>query len=118
MLDAEITAQLVELEQDDNEGLVEKLVSILREKAPQIFAEIERGIAAGEAERIKAAVHSFRSSCSNLGASVSAAICEEMESHANKNNLSAVPALYQRLMEAYPLDEQDLIALAASVAKK
>lgn len=114
MLDQEVVQNLIELEKDDNAGLLASLHAIYKEKGPSIFAEIEKALAASDAAAIKGAAHSFKSSCGNIGAISLSQLCQRMEFEAGAGKLSGVEAMLAEMRALFDEAERELGAVAAS----
>jgi HPt (histidine-containing phosphotransfer) domain-containing protein len=115
MLDAEVVQGLVELEKDDNAGLIAQLHSLFQKSAPDSMRVILEGVAAANANAVKGAAHSLKSSCGNLGAMEMSRICQELETSAGAGDLTNAPTLLAELKEQYPIVDQELSALVASL---
>jgi len=57
----------------------------------------------GEAESLRQAAHSFKGSCSNMGASLLAELCREMEETARREQLDEAPALIERIEREFAI---------------
>lgn len=54
---------------------------------------IEQACTAGDAQALRLAAHSFKGSCSNMGATLLAELCQQLESAARNERLEDAPAL-------------------------
>ncbi|MFI8739460.1 Hpt domain-containing protein [Stutzerimonas zhaodongensis] len=57
----------------------------------------------GEAESLRQAAHSFKGSCSNMGAAMLAELCREMEESARRDQLDEAPVLIERIEREFAI---------------
>jgi len=57
----------------------------------------------GEAESLRQAAHSFKGSCSNMGAVLLAELCREMEESARRDQLDEAPGLIERIEREFAI---------------
>lgn len=57
----------------------------------------------GETETLRQAAHSFKGSCSNMGAALLAELCREMEEAAGRDQLEEAPALIERIEREFAI---------------
>ncbi|MGE6662162.1 Hpt domain-containing protein [Pseudomonas sp. NPDC077408] len=57
----------------------------------------------GEAESLRQAAHSFKGSCSNMGAALLAELCREMEESARRDQLDEAPVLIERIEREFAI---------------
>ncbi|MCP9339613.1 Hpt domain-containing protein [Stutzerimonas xanthomarina] len=57
----------------------------------------------GQAESLRQAAHSFKGSCSNMGAALLAELCREMEETARRDQLDETPALIERIEREFAI---------------
>lgn len=57
----------------------------------------------GEAEMLRQAAHSFKGSCSNMGAVLLADLCREMEETARRERLDEAPELIERIEREFAI---------------
>ncbi|MCQ4285109.1 Hpt domain-containing protein [Pseudomonas stutzeri] len=57
----------------------------------------------GEAESLRQAAHSFKGSCSNMGAALLAELCREMEESARRDQLDEAPGLIERIEREFAI---------------
>ena len=57
----------------------------------------------GHAENLRQAAHSFKGSCSNMGAALLAELCREMEETARRDQLDEAPALIERIEREFAI---------------
>lgn len=64
---------------------------------------LQRAVDAGEAEALRQAAHSFKGSCSNMGAALLAELCRELEETARREQLAVAPALIERIEREFAI---------------
>ncbi|MCQ4312673.1 Hpt domain-containing protein [Pseudomonas stutzeri] len=57
----------------------------------------------GEAESLRQAAHSFKGSCSNMGAALLAELCRELEEFARREQLGDAPELIERIEREFAI---------------
>ena len=83
------------------------------EDTPVYLSQMENGLAAGDADMLRATAHSIKGSAGNLGATMLAHLAKEAEEHAIEHRLDHVRALMPRLRQAY---EAVAVVLSTEVA--
>jgi HPt (histidine-containing phosphotransfer) domain-containing protein len=74
--------------------LLEQIVRLYLEGAPELMASIRTGLAAANNDQVRVAAHSLKSSSANVGAAVLAELCKRLEIAARANALATdAPAL-------------------------
>jgi HPt (histidine-containing phosphotransfer) domain-containing protein len=71
--------------------LITELIDIFAQTAPDALAALQRGRAAGDDDAMRAAAHSLKGACQNLGAGVMAELCRTIEAdpaHADVDRLA------------------------------
>ncbi|WP_278389850.1 Hpt domain-containing protein [Stutzerimonas kunmingensis] len=58
---------------------------------------------ADQSETLRRAAHSFKGSCSNMGATLLADLCQELESAAREENLAQAPALIESIEREFAI---------------
>ncbi len=66
-----------------------RVIELYRENAPVLIQDIKRSLEQGDAEGLKRAAHSLKSSSANLGAARLAALCKKLEDGGNSGDLEA-----------------------------
>ncbi|MEQ8233527.1 MAG: response regulator, partial [Gammaproteobacteria bacterium] len=89
-LDAQALARIAALQRDGSPDLLGRLVGLFMSSAGQLITDVEQGIATSDAERVRRAVHTLKSSSANLGASALARLAGELETQARDGRLEAV----------------------------
>ncbi len=58
---------------------------------------LRQGLAQGDAQALRLAAHSFKGSCSNMGAPQLAALCRSLEEQARRGQLEGVDSLLEQI---------------------
>ncbi|MCW3150306.1 Hpt domain-containing protein [Stutzerimonas stutzeri] len=64
---------------------------------------LQHALQAGESEALRRAAHSFKGSCSNLGAAALADLCSELEVLAREQQLVEAPAMLERIEREFAI---------------
>ena len=76
------------LQRPGKPDILARLVNIYLDKTPVLIADIEAGVSANDAERVKLAAHTLKSSSAYLGATSLADQCNKLEEKAANDDLS------------------------------
>jgi HPt (histidine-containing phosphotransfer) domain-containing protein len=105
-IDRAFIEQFRELDPDGGMALAARILGVYAESSGATFAEIERAATAGDAEGLRRAAHSLKSSAGNVGARRLAALLKDMESLGKdgrtddaRAGLSALRAEYARTLD-------------------
>jgi histidine phosphotransfer protein HptB len=82
------------------QALVVEMVELFLEDLPTRLGRVREAVAAGDPGAVSAAAHSLRSSCGNLGAARSQALCERIEVAAEETRLDVAGPLVAELESA------------------
>jgi HPt (histidine-containing phosphotransfer) domain-containing protein len=88
-LDSTVLANLREVMESQYPDLLAAFLLDSRERLQALHAALD----IGDAEALRRAAHSFKGSCSNMGASRLACLCEELESLAHSRQLAGTESL-------------------------
>ncbi|MGE0384641.1 MAG: response regulator [Gammaproteobacteria bacterium] len=80
------------LQVEGEPDLVVRIVGMYLDKSPQLAQEIRAAVTAGDAERLRHAAHSLKSSSASLGATALAKRCAELESMARGGKVESAAA--------------------------
>ena len=92
-------ATFAELQESAGADFVRELVDTFREEAPAMLAELERALAANEAEPFRRAAHSLKSNAHTFGALALGSLARELE--LGGLDAGRQPGALERLDEAY-----------------
>lgn len=90
-LDSVVLANLQEVMEDQYPDLLAAFLLDSRERLQALHAALELG----DAEGMRRAAHSFKGSCSNLGAIRLTVLCEELEVLAQRRQLAGMQAMLE-----------------------
>lgn len=113
VLDAAALDVIRALDDEGGDGLLREILAAYFASCPGLLAQLEEGLAASNAEKVRIATHTLKSSSANLGALQLSALCKEAESAARQGDLLAVQALSSSIQKAY---RQSCEALTRSLA--
>jgi signal transduction histidine kinase/DNA-binding NarL/FixJ family response regulator len=85
-----------------NSGLLRKIIDIYLQETPKLLQILRDASDRSDAQGLRQAAHSLKSSSANLGATRLARICEEVEALARSEETSKARPLVARLENEYP----------------
>ncbi len=106
LLDAEVIESLRELGGDDDPGLVQELIEMFLEDAPQRLDEMLQGLESGDYDLMQRSAHTLKSSAANMGAMVLSQVCKRMEAAAREQNKDSYEGMVEACREAYASSEE------------
>ncbi len=83
--------------------LLEELIEIFKKSCKSDFETIEKGIAAGESERVSAAAHSIKGAAASLGIEAIRDIALAIESDSRQGSLETAQERYRELEDLLQL---------------
>ncbi len=86
-LDPEAISRIKQLQRADSANMLLKIIDLYLEKSPELMQEISQAISTGDADKLRHAAHSLKSSSASLGANEMASLCSELEKMGRDNNL-------------------------------
>ena len=75
------------LQRPGKPDILGKIINMYLEKTPSLISDIEDGIAANDAAKVKMAAHTLKSSSAYLGATTLADLCNKLEYKAANDDL-------------------------------
>lgn len=93
LLDDGPLTTIASLQRPGAPDLVGRVLALFAEDAPRHVAGVVEGVAAFDAERVRTAAHTLKSSAANIGALRLATRCARIERAARETNLVACAAL-------------------------
>ena len=111
-LQQEVIEQLREM--DPEEAFLQKIITAYLEKSPIDISQLQAARSASDAEALRIAAHSFKSSSYNLGAQVLAELCKELEQMGRDQNLSQADDFISLIETEYRRVENALIEIRDS----
>jgi HPt (histidine-containing phosphotransfer) domain-containing protein len=99
----------------DGVALMNKVIRAYLDDTPARLAQMKAAVAAGDAEALRKAAHSAKSSSGNVGAERLANLCKELETAGRGGKLDAAPLLLERAAEELA---RALAALESKMAER
>jgi PAS domain S-box-containing protein len=87
----------------DNQVAFAELINCYLTEAPKLIEDINRAIAAGNAQVLWKTAHKFKSSSGSVGAVFLAQLCKQLETKGRSSNLSGCVELGSQLRQEYEL---------------
>lgn len=98
-LDNRVLATLQEVMEAEYPVLLDTFLVDSEERLRLLLAACLRG----EAELLRQTAHSFKGSCSNMGAALLAELCRELEEIARREQLDEAPLLIERIAREFAI---------------
>jgi histidine phosphotransfer protein HptB len=98
-LDSSVLAMLQEVMETEYPALLDTFLIDSEERLRLLHAACR----AGQAEELRQAAHSFKGSCSNMGAVQLAELCRELEETARRDQLGGAAALIERIEREFAI---------------
>jgi len=108
IIDSRALDNIRSLETENNPGILEKVISIYLQEAPDIIQELRRAIADEDFETVRRKAHYFKSGSANLGALKLAELCKELEFMGKGKELTNADNILKRIEHFFPLVEKVL----------
>ena len=115
-IDCSVLDRIRMLESPGRQGLLEKVIALYLSESQKTFDNIRACVEAGDAEALRRAAHTLKSSSANVGATGVFDLCRKIEEQAAAGSLpSAGDLRLDRLEEEYGAARRDLQAFLGSV---
>jgi CheY-like chemotaxis protein len=101
LLDMTILAELRQLEQDGEQGLLRELLEVFQVQAPEEVARLRAAVQAGDTGAFKSVAHRLKGTAATVGARAVALRCRELEVLGRSGSLKGALELLQQLEEEY-----------------
>ncbi len=98
-LDSAVLATLQDVMESEYPVLLDTFLADSEERVRLLT----RACQAGEAETLRQAAHSFKGSCSNMGATLLAELCRDLEDLARREQLDHAPALIESIEREFAI---------------
>lgn len=98
-LDGAVLAALEEVMGTEYPVLLDAFLSDSEER----LHSLRQALQAGDAEAVRRAAHSFKGSCSNMGAPLLTELCRQLEEQAHAGRLDGAPELLEQLQSEYAI---------------
>jgi two-component system, sensor histidine kinase and response regulator len=112
-IDRQVLEQLRELDPADGQALVRQILQVYLDTAGGYLAQLERAIAEDDADGLRRAAHSLKSSSANVGAKALSDVFKQMEILGKETNIGAARALLGTASKAYAQATDEIRALLA-----
>jgi PAS domain S-box-containing protein len=100
-LDEEVLSSLRNLQGEDKKNFLNELFTLFLNGSKQDIAIIDKGLNAGDAERIRKAAHALKGSSATLGGTSFSEICRQVEHLAIQNELEAIRRIQPEMIRRY-----------------
>ena len=110
-IDRAVLEGLRELQVPGEPDLVAEFIRLFRDETPPLLAALRAGVGQGQADQVKKAAHTLKSSSANLGAHQMATLCAELEQRGRSGALEGTPALLDQLEQELERVSQALAAV-------
>ena len=98
-------------EMDDDGSFLHRIIDAYLEKSPTDIEQLNQGLAQSDAEALRKAAHSFKSSSYNLGAHQLAELCKTLEMMGRENDLDQAASLCDGIDAEYRRAREALIKI-------
>ena len=98
-LDDAVLAALQDVMEDEYPTLLDTFVVDSEERLRMLHQALDEG----NAQELRLAAHSFKGSCSNMGASLLAGLCKQLEDCARREQLEQAPALVEQIAREFAI---------------
>jgi two-component system, sensor histidine kinase and response regulator len=103
--------QLRELDPAGGMGLARQILQVYLDSTGKLVSQAEQAIAAGDAEALRFAAHSLKSSSANVGAETLSGLFKQLEGLAREANLGDASALFDGAQREYAQVRHEIGAL-------
>jgi PAS domain S-box-containing protein len=101
LLDMTVLAELRQLEEDGDPGLLLELLEVFQVQAPEEVAQLRAAAQAGDAATFKTVAHRLKGTAATVAARAVAARCRDLETLARSGSLAGAGEILQQLEEDY-----------------
>ena len=98
-LDSAVLATLQDVMESEYPALLDTFLADSEERVRLLLQACQ----ADQAEALRRAAHSFKGSCSNMGATLLAELCQELETAAREEQLGKAPALIESIEREFAI---------------
>ena len=98
-LDSAVLAALQDVMEDEYPVLLDTFLADSEERL-RLLRQAER---VGDAQNLRLAAHSFKGSCSNMGASMLAGLCKQLEEVGRRELLAEAPELIEQVEREFAI---------------
>lgn len=108
MLDYEIISSLQAMGNESNSDFFRHVINVYFESTQELIESLDQAIQSAEIEQVAHAAHTLKGSSDNVGAIGMAAICHELKSIADAENVDGVDACVTKLKSEFTRVHQAL----------
>ena len=90
------------------------LIDSFLEDAPQLMAELQHALDAGDAAEVRRVAHGLKSNGTDFGAAAFAGLCRDLETAGKAANMAEAAILLPQVQEAYAKVETELRAIRSA----
>jgi HPt (histidine-containing phosphotransfer) domain-containing protein len=108
--------QLCELDPSGGMGLARQILQVYLDSTGKLVNQAEQAIAADDAEALRFAAHSLKSSSANVGAETLSGLFKQLEGFARDANLGDASALFDSAQREYAQVRHEISALLEETA--
>jgi HPt (histidine-containing phosphotransfer) domain-containing protein len=112
-IDRQVLDQLRELDPTGGQTLVRQILQVYLDTSGNYLAQMEQAIAADDADGLRRAAHSLKSSSANVGAKVLSEVFKRMEVLGREANVDGARALLGEALQAYTQATDEIRTLLA-----
>jgi CheY-like chemotaxis protein/HPt (histidine-containing phosphotransfer) domain-containing protein len=116
VLNMQFLDQFRELDPAGGLGLVKQIMRVYLDTSPELLRQVEAAVAAGDADAMRRAAHSLKSSSANVGAETLAALFREFEALGRDGQVAAAQPLLDRTRQAYANATAQIRAMLAEAS--
>ncbi len=114
IIDSATIASVRALNPDDGDEFLREILGIYFEDTPRRIEELDRSLAADDAQKFARAAHSIKGSSGNLGAVALRDVAGQLENRAQKEGLGDVAGLLANLKTEYARAHAELAKLISA----
>jgi signal transduction histidine kinase/DNA-binding response OmpR family regulator/HPt (histidine-containing phosphotransfer) domain-containing protein len=90
-----------DMEDEDDPDMLAEIIGLFLDKAPELLQSLQAAVANKDAESLRVAAHTLKSSSANMGARVLADLCRELEELGRTGSLDNSATKLSRLFDEY-----------------
>ena len=115
-IDPRVLDQYRELDPSGGFDLARQIVQVYLDSAGEIFEQMKKALQAGDAETLRGAAHSLKSSAANVGAATLASRCKSLEQLGREQRLTEAGPMFGSAREEFARVQAELRDLLAENA--
>jgi signal transduction histidine kinase/CheY-like chemotaxis protein/HPt (histidine-containing phosphotransfer) domain-containing protein len=114
LLDQKRLDMIRAMQRPESPSVLDRIITMYNESSPEMVRAMHEAVKKGDAEALREAAHSLKTSSANLGATELASLCKELEDLGARTKIEAAGALLDRLDDVY---QEVISALALEMEK-